>query len=178
MGQKPPPEAQGLLHQISMSYVPLEDRAQLILVVSDGTEMRFWMSRRFVRGLWSVLLKGLEIFPDLKRVVNEDARQAMMSMRHHDALQQSDFTTPRQPSKQTSKRLPLLVGAGVRATGASLVTLTLKTLGRKSLNLNLDERLLHALCHLIVETAVKAEWDLALTVGDGALTPPAKRVVH
>ncbi|CCQ74885.1 hypothetical protein [Magnetospira sp. QH-2] len=167
---EPKRQASGALSQISMSYVPLEDRAQLILIVDNGPDMRFWITRRFARGLWGVLLKGMEIFPDLKRVVNEDARQAMMSMRHHDALQQSDFATPRQENSDLPKRVPMLVGAGVKPTETDgVITLTLKTRSRKAINLNLDERLLHALCHLLVETAVGAEWDLDLTVGDGVL---------
>ncbi len=173
MSAAPDPPDGGALHQISMSFVPEEDRVQLILIGAEGEDSRFWLSRRFVRGLWGVLRKSLETFPDLRRVIDADTRRAMLAMRREDALRHSDFATPRRETDEPPRhRVPLLVAASVRGAEHGRLSLALKTRGGHQVAMTLDERRLHAFCHLLVETALAADWDLDLAVGDGDLAAP------
>ena len=56
----------------------------------------------------------------------------------------------------------------------------MKTQTGSKIKLALNKNLLHALCKLLIETTMKAGWDLGLTVGDAtSLAAPAdKTQVH
>ena len=48
------------LHQIQMQYDAHEDRGLLRIRTRDGSEFRFWLTRRFVRALWPMVREMLE----------------------------------------------------------------------------------------------------------------------
>ena len=73
-----------------------------------------------------------------------------------------------------SPRLPLSLagpGAAEAATG--------KHTGAE-IKISLNKTLLHALCRLLIETTMKAGWDLGLVVGDAAavMVPDDKAQIH
>ena len=51
------------IHQIQMAYQPVEDRILVRVSSTELAEFRFWMTRRYVKLLWTVLLKLLERDP-------------------------------------------------------------------------------------------------------------------
>jgi hypothetical protein len=50
--------------------------------------------------------------------------------------------------------------------------LSLKTADNMSVQFGLNKKLLHALCHIMISSAQKADWDLDLTVGDPQVFVP------
>lgn len=104
------------MQKISMVYSQIDDRILLIVSTVQGKH-RFWMTRRFVRIVWKPLVVNLENFPDIKKHLDGQIRKAVLSMRHHDALEKSEFSTE-------SFKEELLKGAAPRrdAAGAAQQT--------------------------------------------------------
>ena len=51
--------------------------------------------------------------------------------------------------------------------------INLKTDKGTGIEFSLNKKLLHALCHMIIKSANRAQWDLDLTVGDPKVMAPA-----
>ena len=51
------------IHQIQMAFDKLQDRILLRVSTSDQAEFRFWMTRRYTKLLWTMLIKMLERDP-------------------------------------------------------------------------------------------------------------------
>ncbi len=189
MPQKMPPDQKpkaaepgaASLHQITMSFSPEEDRILLRISTTDGSEYQLWLTRRFIRVLWGALLQTLERDPELKKAVMPEVKDAIMGMRHQEALASSDFEQPHQDGKRnlTSNTGPLIVTGGtVTPMKNGTTRLTFATADGKGINFSLDEKLLHATCHLIISTTQKAEWDLDLMIGDPTVIAADKSVIH
>jgi hypothetical protein len=166
------------LHQITVTFVAEEDRLLLRVSTADKTEFRFWLTRRFVRVLWSALLKTIENEPGAKRPALPAAKKAVMAMEHQEAVGASDFSRAHDQGHRdvTEQSGPLLVTGGSVAPGKDGITnLNLQTRGGTEVNLALNRNLLHALCRLLIETTMHAGWDLGLTVGDAGQVLPADR---
>ncbi|MEP1028816.1 MAG: hypothetical protein ABJI62_03900, partial [Alphaproteobacteria bacterium] len=43
------------LHQMTVTYVPTEDRMMLRIATSEKTEYRLWLTRRFIAAMWPAL---------------------------------------------------------------------------------------------------------------------------
>lgn len=109
------------LHQMTIKYLPTEDRLLLRIATSEKTEYRLWLTRRFISALWPSLggqlaqtadLEGLRAAaqstpatdtstdgdaqapppPGPAPVVTPEVRDAILGMEHHNALEQSDFS--------------------------------------------------------------------------------------
>lgn len=109
------------LHQMTIKYLPTEDRLLLRIATSEKTEYRLWLTRRFISALWPSLggqlaqtadLEGLRTAaqstpatdtstdgdaqapppPGPAPVVTPEVRDAILGMEHHNALEQSDFS--------------------------------------------------------------------------------------
>ena len=73
-----------------------------------------------------------------------------------------------------------MVGGSVEPGNGGPTRLLLKTQTGSKIKLALNKNLLHALCKLLIETTMKADWDLGLTVSDAtSLAAPANKTqVH
>ena len=170
-----PPAVPRGLHQISLRYAPLEDRVLLIMTTEDGDSIRLWLTRRFVRAFWGGLPKILSGSPSVGARVREEARDAVLAMRHHEALQGSDFDTPFQGKAQTpeeDRSAPLVIGVKASMKDSGHAEFSFQTTEGGGLAFTLGEKLLHAFCHLLIEVTMKAGWDLDLRVGDGNVVLP------
>ena len=49
----------GRLHQVHVEFAPAEDRILLKLNTMDREELRFWLTRKFVKTFWDTLQKLL-----------------------------------------------------------------------------------------------------------------------
>lgn len=168
----------GRLHQISMRYEPVEDRLLLRIGTSEQLEYQLLLSRRFVKVLWGALMKTLEHYPDVKADLAPAVKNAVLAMQHQEAVQASEFEVPYAKDNRNlmSNTGPqLIVGGKVTVDKKNIAAVTLRTKDGTDIRFTLNKQLLHALCHLIVSTAARAEWDLNLTVGDGNVVVPEKR---
>lgn len=158
------------LHQITISHSAEEDRLLLRISTTEKSEFRFWFTRRFIQVLWPALMTVIEQEdPSTKRDLMPAAKQAVMAMEHQQAVGASDFTHKHDEDSKKVTRDPLLVvGGSVTPGKTGLTGLVLKTHAGAEIKLSLNKELLHALCKLLIETTMKANWGLDLTVGDAA----------
>ena len=167
-----------------MSYSAEQDRLLLRVGTTDKKEYQLMLTRRFVRVLWAALIKVLEKQPDLKRDLMPKVKKAVMAMEHQKAVSDTDCSRKHKKSYQhltpCSDPLLLVVGGSVEPENGGPTRLLLKTQTGSKIKLALNKNLLHALCKLLIETTMKAGWDLGLTVGDAtSLAAPAdKTQVH
>jgi hypothetical protein len=164
-----------------MSYMPEQDRILFRLATKDKKEYRLYLTRRFVHVLWGALKQTFEKDVELARIIDKDVQEAVLGMKHQEAVQNTDFDTP--PAKDvadaTSNTGPLLVIGGKIHPGEKITGVTLSTADGSDVRFNLNEQLLHAFCHLLVTTSVKADWKLNLALGDSnVIVPGGKAVVH
>ena len=166
---------QSPLHQLTMTYTPEQDRVMLRIGTGEKTEYQLWLTRRFVRVMWAALVKTIEMDPDLKKDLNTDVRDAVMAMDHQEQVQGSDFgqTHAAENVNLTSNTGPLLVvGGNVTPVNGNLTRINFKTANGMGIEFGLNKQLLHALCHMMITSAQKAEWDLDLAIGDPQVMVP------
>lgn len=139
------------------------------------------LTRRFIHVLWGALKQTFEKKTELAEIVDKNVQEAVLGMKHQEALQNTDFETPPTPNMTdaTSNTGPLLVVGGKVHPGEKVTGLTFTTADGSDVRFNLNEQLLHAFCHLIVSTSVKADWKLDLALGKGnVLVPDQDTAVH
>lgn len=159
------------LHQMTAEFVPVQDRILFRVSTREKREYRVWLTRRLVKKLWGVAVHSFEAEPEVKAQAQPHVRNAVLSMKHQQAVESSDFSQKHHPDNQPAVDMdePLLA-TGVkitRGTGGAVQVVFLTVEGR-AVNLNLNEEMLHALCHILQGAADRAEWDLRLSVGDAA----------
>jgi len=183
------------LHQLTMSFKPEQDRMLLRVSTNDGTEFQFWLTRRFIKILWTALLQVIQdkpkVIQDKPKVIQRNpkpggdllpgVRDAIIAMEHKEMVQSADFSQKHEEGKvhANAKTGPLLVvGLSVVAIADQKTRITLKTKDGEGLSFGLTKQLLHALCQMVISTTNKAEWNLGLTVGDAAaiIVPDQSRV--
>jgi hypothetical protein len=81
------------IHQIQMLYDKQQDRVLLRVSTRDQTEFRFWLTRRFVKRLWGLLLKMLER-DETFRSLSVEARRALLGMQHETFIGEGTFRRP------------------------------------------------------------------------------------
>jgi hypothetical protein len=174
----PARKATGALHQITLGFNPFEDRLLLRISNTDKIEYQLWLTRRFVKVLWGALTKTLERHhPDLQAALAPEVRDAVLAMEHQEAVQAADFSQDHARGNvnlMSNTGPQLVVGGKVKAGEGELTMLHLQTGGGTDIALTLNKQLLHALCHLIVTTVVKTDWDLKFLIGDGNVVVPEK----
>lgn len=169
------------LHQLTMSYMPEEDRILFRLATKDKKEYRLFLTRRFIHVLWGALKQTFEKDQELARIVDKDVQDAVLGMKHQEAIQSTDFDTPAATDTvdTTSNSGPLLVVGGKIHPGEKITGVSFKTVDGSDIRFNLNEQLMHAFCHLIVSTGLKADWKLDLALGDAnVVVPTGNAVVH
>lgn len=155
----------------------------LRIATAENTEYQLWLTRRFIKVLWGALMQTLDRNPELGKDLLPDVRDAVKAMDHQEAIQASDFSQQHAEGavNLTSNSGPLLVTGGqVKPVNADNTVLSMKTADGKGVQFGLNKQLLHALCHMMITSAQKAEWDLDLVVGDARVLVPdtSGNVVH
>jgi len=178
------PAKPGGLHQMSMSFSAEDDRILFRLSTTDHVECRLWFTRRFTRVLWKALRQGFEAAPEVSAHADPKVKDAMLAMQHHDALQTGDFSKKFDESGENKPvdEQPLLIIGGNCTPNKNGKGARLKFQSRegKEIAVTLNEELLHAFCHLLVQTSAKGEWDLNMVMGGANVFIPddTGSVVH
>ena len=169
------------LHQLTMSYDAEQDRILFRLSTTDKKEYRMWLTRRFISVLWGALRQTFQTNTELAKIVDDDVKNAVLGMKHQEAIQQTDFATPpkEDATDATSNTGPLLIIGGKVHPGENTTGVTFSSVDGSDIRFNLNEQLLHAFCHLLVTTSTRAGWSLDLSVGEGNIVvPKGDAVVH
>lgn len=167
------------VNQLHVSFVPAHDRLLLRVATANRREIRLWMTRRFVRQLWPVLLEALNTDPAVAGHADPRARSEVLSFQHEQAVQSTRFSKGQyQPAPETRPltETPLLLSRVKSETlDATHTRLELITARDRSFQLTLDRKTIHSLCKLIADCASSAEWDLDLPLARPASTGEAPR---
>jgi len=153
------------LHQIRIDYHPEQDRLLLRVSTDDGAELRFWLTRRYVKGLWPALMKMAEVIGAARTQPDPTVRKALMEFEHEKAVSQADFATP---YKSAAGNLPLgaepLVVTRLRAQpdGRGNAVIAMHPPQGQGMDLAMDAMLLHSFTRLLQGAVGKTDWDVRL----------------
>lgn len=170
--------------QISCSYTPEEDRILMRARLTDK-DARMWFTRRMTLQFLGSINK---IFDHLSGVQAQpqEQRQAVSEFRRDAAVSQANFQTPYEDDglEPYPADGPLLVKKlNVAALDNGGVRLTFTGSTKDGVRLNLGEKELHAVVHMLNQTAAKAQWALGAHLGQAAGTaasakPKSPRLVN
>lgn len=155
------------LHQIKIAFVAEQDRLLLAVSTDDGKEVLLYLTRRYVRKLWTVLLDMARSSPDVAVQGSPEARAALLGFQHEQAVSQADFS---RPYEQAARERPLgsepILAARIQARkdDSGNHILSLLPLEGTGVTLTLDDRLLHSFCKLLQNAVAHAEWDFTLSL--------------
>lgn len=153
------------IHQLQVAFDATEDRLLFRLTTVAGEEFRVFLTRRFVKGLWPLLIRTIDSKVAVKAPVAE-ARREVMAFEHEKALRETDFKTPfQEPPAQAPRQFPLGQVPYVATQGNvrlidGVFKLALNPASGQGIEIGLDDRLMHSLCRLIEQSARGADWDL------------------
>lgn len=139
-----------------------------------GEELRFWLTRRFTRALWPVLLQAADRDPQVAMQASPQAREAVLSFRHEQAVSGADFhqsfRSDPAPALPLGEVPVLLSRAQLKAGPGGRTVLCLHPQQNRGVEIGLTPELLHSLTRLLAETVRRADWDVALALpGDAAV---------
>ena len=162
--------------QMQIRFVPLEDRLLLRVRSQTAEELRFWLTRRYVRLAWPALRRRLQGAGH--GATTPEARRAVAAFEHASAVQQADFATPweEQPASLPLGEAPVLLARfALRGAPDDGVVLALHPQEGQGVDLALSRPLLHSFGRLLADAVTHADWqmDLALPAIDAATVGPA-----
>jgi hypothetical protein len=168
------------IHQIQLVYNPHEDRVLMRILSTERAEFRFWLTRRYVKLLWRILLKMLERDPAAALHVDENVRRSMLGFQHENAVRSGDFA---KPFEEGINNLPLganpvlLSRISAKQPDQKQQLLCMHPEKGQGIDLGVNAGLLHMISKLLVDAVAKSDWDIKLEIDpDFALPPQAQGV--
>jgi len=160
----------GRLHQVHVEFAPAEDRILLKFNTVDRQELRFWLTRKFVKTFWDALQNLLGGTGRAKVQADPVLRKAMVGFEQERAAPPERFNQPfaEKPSAYPLGEEPVLV------TGFSYVApkrpggtgrISFETASGHEVGLPADATLLHSLSKMLIGINAKTGWDLNLAPG-------------
>ena len=154
------------LHQIKIDYLPEQDRLLMLIAARDGVELSMWLTRRFVKLLWPLLVKlAEESNPRIHTQASAEARKALLGIEHEQAVARADFS---RPYDETQRQRPLgdtpllLVRMQTAEDRNGMPILALYPAEGQGVTLTLDAVLLHSICRLLQAAVKVSDWDMEL----------------
>jgi len=154
------------LHQLKIDYVAEQDRLLMLISASESVEVRMWLTRRFVKLLWPLLVKlAEEVSPRIRTQANPEAREALLGLEHEQAVSKADFSKPYEANERATPlgEAPLLLAriqTGHDPNGNPV--LAMHPAESQGVTLTLDPVLLHSVCRLLQAAITKSDWDMEL----------------
>lgn len=179
------------IHQLSVTYQPEQDRILARVNTTAGEEMRLWLTRRLMVGLWPLLSKlmtehllRLEAAGSSLDAADDEMKQMLADFRRQEFLQQADFETPYQ-EKQARLPLgaePLLVtdvDASPLPNGRLRLSFNENAAGRaadaatepRRFQMEMEPRLMQGLMHLLEQALAQSRWREAFAPAAAAEDP-------
>lgn len=193
------------IHQLSVTYLPEQDRILARINTTAGEEMRLWLTRRLMVGLWPLLSKvmtdhllRLEAAGTSLDAADDEMKKMLADFRKQEFLQNADFETPYQEN-QTKLPLgeePLLVtdvDAAPLPNGRLRLSFNENTSGKaektqpRRFQMEMEPRLMQGLLHLLEQALAQSRWrELFMpvtamedaTLPDGASSPSRPRYLN
>jgi hypothetical protein len=162
------------IHQLSVTYQGEQDRILLRVNSTGGEEMRMWLTRRLMHGLWPLLGKlhtdqVIKNEPSTSAAGSgdEEIKRLFTEFRKEEFLQEADFETPYQDKPNLPLGSEPLLVTDVDATPLANGRLRLAFNERASVSgaakargfkMELDPRLMQGLMHLLEQSLVRSQW--------------------
>ena len=162
------------IHQMSVTYLPEQDRILMRINTVEGEETRLWLTRRLMVGLWPLLSKLLtEHLLKLESAVaslsgaNAELKKMLADFRKEEFLQHADFDTP---YKEGEHRLPLgeepLLVTDVEAKPVANGPLRLifneqppqGDAKPRSYEMEMQAKIMQGLMHLLDQALLQSQW--------------------
>jgi hypothetical protein len=154
------------LHQLKIDFAAEQDRMLMLIAASEQVEVRMWLTRRFVKLLWPLLVKlAEEASPRIRTQPNPEARKALLNIEHEQAVSKANFSLPYDESTRATPlgAEPLLLAriqTGQDPNGHPVVAMHPGE--GQGVTLTLDPVLLHSVCRLLQAAVKKSDWDMEL----------------
>lgn len=154
----------GHLHQIEVAYSPLEDRMLLKIHTSDLSEFRFWMTRRFVKVLWDILMKLIS--SDQKNEAmhaQEKEKVAKMFAEEKAKKNPAAAKYAQNISKTPMGEKPILASRiAAKPVEKGFSALRIESETGENIEMVADSYILISFCKVIAETLKSTDWGLTL----------------
>lgn len=170
------------IHQLSATYHPEHDRILLRVNTTAGQEMRLWLTRRLLLGLWPLLGKTMD--EQLaqqaggRRGHGGEARRMLAQMHKEEFMRHADFDTPYQeaptlplgqdPLLVTQIDAGTLVGGQLRLGFVEKLTTDGK---ERSFQMEMAPALAQGLAHLLHQALAQSGWREAFAAPPGLEDP-------
>jgi len=161
------------IHQLSVTYQAEQDRVLMRINTASSEEVRLWLTRRLMVGLWPLLsrlltqhLLKLEAAGSSLQAADEDLKKMLTDFRKEQFLQEADFDTP-YDDNQAALPLgpePVLVtdvDAAPLASGRLRLSFNERlphTTEPRSFQVELDPKLMQGMMHLLEQSLVRSQW--------------------
>lgn len=171
------------IHQLSVTYLAEQDRILVRVNTAAAEEMRLWLTRRLMLGLWPLLsslltrhLLKLEAAGMSLDTADEGLRKMLADFRKEEFLRQADFETPYQDNQS---QLPLgeepLLITDVDASALPNGKLRLSFNERppqggkpRSFHMEMEPKLMQGLMHLLDQALARSQWREAFGIPGAA----------
>jgi hypothetical protein len=172
------------IHQLSVTYLAEQDRILVRVNTAAAEEMRLWLTRRLMLGLWPLLSKlltkhllKLEAAGTSLDTADEDLKKMLADFRKEEFLKSADFDTPYQ---ENQAQLPLgeepLLVTDVDASPLPNGRLRLSFNERppnaekpRSFQMEMEPKLMQGLMHLLEQALARSQWREAFGVAPVAV---------
>jgi hypothetical protein len=161
------------IHQLSVTYIAEQDRILMRVNTATAEEMRLWLTRRLMLGLWPLLSKlltkhllKLEAAGTSLETADEDLKKMLAEFRKDEFLKQADFETPyqeNQPQLPLGEE-PLLVtdvDASPLPNGQLRLSFNERPAGQgkpRSFRMEMEPKLMQGLMHLLEQALARSQW--------------------
>lgn len=162
------------IHQVSVTYQAEQDRLLLRVSSTSGDEMRLWLTRRLMVGLWPLLtrlqteqLLRSEAGAASMDLSDQELRRMLTEFRKEEFLQRADFDTPYEDKGSHPLGSEPLLVTDIDASPLSNGRLRLAFNERaavaggdkpRGFQLEMDLRLVQGMMHLLEQSLVRAQW--------------------
>lgn len=192
------------IHQLSVNYLAEQDRILVRVNTAASQEMRLWLTRRLMLGLWPLLSKlltkhllKLEAAGTSLDTADEGLKKMLADFRKDEFLKDADFDTP---YKEDQAQLPLgeepLLVTDVDASPLPNGRLRLSFNERlpsggdkpRTFQMEMEPKLMQGLMHLLEQALARSQWREAFAAapvaiedgaaGDDELSPRRPRYLN
>jgi hypothetical protein len=161
------------IHQLSVTYLAEQDRILMRVNTAASEEMRLWLTRRLMLGLWPLLSKlltkhllKLEAAGTSLDTADEGLKKMLADFRKDEFLKDADFDTP---YKDNQAELPLgeepLLVTDVDASPLPNGRLRLSFNERppteakpRAFQMEMEPKLMQGLMHLLEQALARSQW--------------------
>jgi len=150
------------LHQMNIRFDAEQDRLLWSIAASDGSEIRIWITRRYLKLLLPVLDRLADNDTTIAVHADQGTKQAVKSFQKERVLEETDFASAYQPEvvERPLGEEPVLARQITFKTEGGQHHLGVGIVDGREINLSLDQKLLHAVIKLLDDGARRAEWGI------------------